>query len=141
MPDRATVRRRGIEAKAPDAYLHGDDGPVVIVSAHVAAYLKRRVALDALRVNARDMGDMEAYYVLNSLQRAALAYDPVPVVSAPSVDRQGDSSLSTSEAGIALGITPRGVRDACEKGRLDGQLIDGRWRITRAAIQRYKRTS
>ena len=131
------VRGRGTEAKAPTAYLHGDDGPVVIVSAHVAAFLKRRVGLDALRINARDMGDMEVYYVLNSLQRAALAYDPTPAISTPSAAHGDDSGLSTSQAAVALRMTARGVRDACEKGRLEGHLIDGRWRISRAAVRRY----
>lgn len=137
MPDAGIVRRRGAEAKAPTAYLHGDDGPVVIVSAHVAAFLKRRVGLDTLRINARDMGDMEVYYVLNSLQRAALAYDPTPATGTPSVAASNDGGLSTSQAALALGITARGVRDACEKGRLEGRLIDGRWRISRAAVRRY----
>jgi excisionase family DNA binding protein len=132
-----SVRRRISEAKAPTAYLHGNDGPVVIVSAHVAAFLKRRANLDALRTNARDMGDLETYWVLNSLQQAALSYDPLPPLSAPSAVGERDNSLSSREAAATLGITARGVRDALEKGRLDGHLIDGRWRITRAAVDRY----
>ena len=136
-----SVRRPSSEAKAPTAYLHGNDGPVVIVSAHVAAFLKRRANLDTLRTNARDMGDLETYWVLNSLQQAALSYDPLPPLRAPSADYESDSSMSSSQAAAALGITARGVRDALEKGRLDGHRIDGRWRITRAAVDRYAQPS
>ena len=132
-----SVRRPSSEAKAPTAYLHGNDGPVVIVSAHVAAFLKRRANLDTLRTNARDMGDLETYWVLNSLHQAALSYDTLPPLSAPSAVRDRDKSMSSTQAATALGITARGVRDALEKGRLDGQRIDGRWRISRAAVRRY----
>jgi excisionase family DNA binding protein len=104
----------------------------------VAAFLKRRANLDALRTNARDMGDLEAYWVLNSLQQAALSYDPAPAIRVQSASQESDTTLSTSQAATVLGITTRGVRDACEKGRLDGHLIDGRWRITRKAIDRYE---
>jgi excisionase family DNA binding protein len=80
---------------------------------------------------------MEVYYVLNSLQRAALAYDPTPANNAPSIAPSSGGDMTTSQAAVALGITARGVRDACERGRLEGQLIEGRWRISRAAVRRY----
>ncbi|MFZ4894197.1 hypothetical protein ACL9RL_07085 [Plantibacter sp. Mn2098] len=124
--------------KAPDSYLHGEEGPVVIVPARVAAYLKQRIKLDELRLNARDMRDVEVYHVLNSLHRAALSYraGSSTIISAETVERP--TMLTTRQAATQLQLTPRGVRDACEKGRLDGELVDGRWQISRASIQHYK---
>lgn len=127
--------------KAPDAYLHGDDGPVVIVPAHVAAYLKRRIPLDQLRIDARSMRDEEVYYVLSSLHRAALAYAPSSSRSAAAPSQTREATASTTQAAGILGLTPRGVRDACERGRLEAELIDGRWRINRASIKRYSSSS
>ena len=131
-------------AKAPNSYLHGDDGPVVIVPAHVASYLRRRIPLDRLRIDARNMQDPEAYHVLNSLHRAALVYESAPAVLVPTADGtpvEQDRLLSSSQAGALLHLTARGVRDACEKGRLEAQRINGRWQITRAAVRRYRDAS
>ena len=127
--------------KSPLGYLHGDEGPVVIVPAHVAAYLKRRIPLDQLRIDARSLNDEEIYYVLSSLHRAALAYDPTPTVrSQAAAPTERDSLLNTAEAASLLHLTTRGVRDACGKGRLEAHQEQGRWRISRAAIQRYRDT-
>lgn len=131
-------------AKAPDAYLHGGEGPIVIVPAHVASYLRRRIPLDRLRIDARNMQDPEAYHVLNSLHRAALTYESTPDTRAdatPMQPAQQEPLLSSSQAGALLHLTARGVRDACEKGRLEAQQVDGRWQITRAAVRRYRDAS
>lgn len=131
-------------AKAPDAYFHGDEGPVVIVTAHVAAYLSRRMPLDRLRGDARDMRDAEVYHVLNALRRAALTYESAPDIPAPLSQQDvpdQERLLSSSQAGALLHLTARGVRDACEKGRLEAQQVDGRWQITRAAVRRYRDAS
>ena len=131
-------------AKAPDAYFHGDEGPVVIVTAHVAAYLSRRMPLDRLRGDARDMRDAEVYHVLNALRRAALTYESALAAPAPVIQqepRDQERMLSSSQAGALLHLTARGVRDACEKGRLEAQQVDGRWQITRAAVRRYRDAS
>ena len=127
--------------KSPLGYLHGVEGPVVIVPARVAAYLKRRIPLDQLRIDARSLNDEEIYYVLSSLHRAALAYDPTPAVTSEvAPTREPGSTLNTTEAASLLHLTARGVRDACEKGRLEAHQDQGRWRITRSAIQRYRDT-
>jgi excisionase family DNA binding protein len=129
-------------AKAPDSYLHGEDGAIVVVSGHVAAFLKRRGALDKLRLDARDMKDLEVYYVLNSLHRAALLHESSPTprtMAMPSA--QAPVVLTTGEAASLLQLTPRGVRDACERGRLEAHQEQGRWRITRAAVERYRQAS
>lgn len=131
-------------AKAPDAYLHGDEGPVVIVPAHVASYLRRRIPLDRLRIDARNMQDPEAYHVLNSLHRAALTYESTPNSPTPAAQAkppEQERLLSSSQAGALLHLTARGVRDACEKGRLEAQQVDGRWQITKAAVRRYRNAS
>jgi excisionase family DNA binding protein len=125
--------------KAPDAWLHGQDGPIVIVSAHVAAYLKKAVPLDKLRLAARDMQDAEVYNVLSSLHRAALAYNPTGDEKGVDSIPTPSPTLTTRQAATQLHLSPRGVRDACEKGRLAGELVDGRWRISRASVQRYTR--
>lgn len=117
---------------------------MVIVPAHVASYLRRRIPLDRLRIDARNMQDPEAYHVLNSLHRAALTYESTSAAPAPVTQhepRDQERMLSSSQAGALLHLTARGVRDACEKGRLEAQQVDGRWQITRAAVRRYRDAS
>jgi excisionase family DNA binding protein len=46
--------------------------------------------------------------------------------------------MTASQAAAVLGITDRAVRKACAAGRLDAELVDGRWRITRASVQAYE---
>jgi hypothetical protein len=41
-------------------------------------------------------------------------------------------------AADVLGISDRAVRKACADGRLDTELVDGQWRITRASVEAYE---
>lgn len=126
-------------AKAPDAYLHGDDGPIVIVPARVAAFLKRYTALDEARLRVRT-ADSEIYDVLSSLHRAALAYmPPDPARESEPVKDGVAATVTTRQAAGILNLSTRGVRDACEKGRLEGRIVENRWIISLASVRRYAR--
>jgi excisionase family DNA binding protein len=46
--------------------------------------------------------------------------------------------MTATRAADVLGITDRAVRKACAAGRLEAELVDGRWRITRASVQAYE---
>jgi excisionase family DNA binding protein len=47
--------------------------------------------------------------------------------------------VSVTDAADLLNIGDRAVRLACQQGRLDGELVSGRWRIRRQAIDDFKR--
>ncbi|WP_370275611.1 helix-turn-helix domain-containing protein [Frigoribacterium sp. PhB160] len=47
------------------------------------------------------------------------------------------TTVTTRQAATLLHLSTRGVRDACEKGRLEGRLIEGRWIISLASVKRY----
>jgi hypothetical protein len=46
--------------------------------------------------------------------------------------------MTASRAACELGISDRAVRKACAAGRLDAELVDGQWRITRASVEAYE---
>jgi hypothetical protein len=45
--------------------------------------------------------------------------------------------MTASRAADVLGISDRAVRKACAAGRLDADLVDGQWRITRVSVEAY----
>jgi excisionase family DNA binding protein len=45
--------------------------------------------------------------------------------------------MTATRAADVLGISDRAVRKACAAGRLDAELVDGQWRITRASVEAY----
>ncbi len=46
--------------------------------------------------------------------------------------------MTTTRAADVLGISDLAVRKACTAGRLDAELVDGHWRITRASVEAYE---
>ncbi len=123
-------------------FLHDQPGPVVVVTARVAAWLDAR-GLSALRVNARGV-DAEVDAVLAALHYAALSWrtslsSAQSEVAGPDVeDAPGLTWVSSSTAADLLGITDRAVRLAMESGRLPAEKVDGRWRVAREDLEHFR---
>lgn len=127
-------------SKAPGSYRH--DGPVVIVPARVAAVMVRTREFSKWRTQAREMADAELYYVLNDLYTAGMTWDaeagePMPKVHTPVV-RSARDWISTSQAATITGLSERGVRDACKRGRLKAERVGGQWNIDTISAKQYR---
>lgn len=120
--------------------VHGTDGPVVILSARVCAYLGRYAALDAFRASHRG-SDRETDEALTAMRVAALAWrsSVTGTTEAAKPELAASSKwLSTSETASLLGMTDRGVRTAIADGRLKAENIAGRWRINLENLEHFK---
>jgi excisionase family DNA binding protein len=131
----------GREWRPPGAYVHGLDGPAVVVPARVAAWLERHAHLRAVRTEHRGV-DPEVDAVLVALGVAGAAWragstgcgtdqrnPPEPVAASP---------LTTGQAADLLGITDRGVRAAILAGRLNAHQVGGRWHLDREDVEHYR---
>ncbi|MDB5338695.1 MAG: binding domain protein excisionase family [Planctomycetaceae bacterium] len=125
-------------SRGPDAYRHGD---FVIVPARIANLLRRHANLTDLRLRAKAF-DPEFYDVLTALHRSALEWLGSEIGPDSAAHPEPATPLkewySSREAAGILRVGDRAVRKALELGRLEGQLIDGRWRIGREAIVNYQ---
>ncbi len=128
------------------AYLH--PGAVVVVPAVVAAWLIIQTDMPARRVEHRGT-DPQVDAVLGALTvaghgwRTATSATTSACGSAPAVEAEPASSLesmTTRQAADVLGITDRGVRLACDKGRIPATRVDGRWRIDPLGVAAYRRS-
>jgi excisionase family DNA binding protein len=123
-----------VPLKAPGGYIHGQEGPCVIVPGRVAALLERHMQLAHLRLALRG-SDEELDAVLVDLHAAAEAWRTA--VRRPRAVRQATGRaprVSTGEAAALLHITDRAVRKAIADRRLPAERVDGRWSITREDI-------
>lgn len=137
------------DRRPPGAYLHGTDGPVAIVSGRTAAWLLS--VADVARLRAAHRGENpEVDAQLVALTVAANVWRTSTSATSPmggsAVDEVEEAerpleSMSTSEAAGLLGRTPRGVRLACQSGRLPAVLVDGHYRITRTDLTHYRTTT
>jgi len=128
-------------ARPPTAYVHGIDGPVVVVPGRVAALLDNLVDLTRLRIDVRGQ-DPELDAVLVALRTAALAWrasagglpDRTPADPLP-------PWISAGQTAELLGVDPRHVRRLATTGRLTGrQLGDRTWLIERESAEHYRAT-
>lgn len=117
------------------AYVHGVDGPIVIVSARVAAQLDRLLNLTRVRVDVRGQ-DPELDAVLLGLRVAAMAWrqsatghtertspDPMP------------PWITTTQAADLLHVDPRHIRRLAAAGHLEArQIPGGSWLIERESV-------
>jgi hypothetical protein len=137
---------------APDlrpagAYLHS--GPCVVVPPAVAAWLLSATNLATLRVASRGE-DPQRDAVLIALTHCANLWRTSTTSaatsaggSAPVVEAEVAPPLepmTTSRAADVLGITDRGVRLACNQGRIPATRVDGRWQLHPAGVAAYRRT-
>lgn len=126
--------------RPPEHLVHGLDGPVMIVTARVAAYLLRYAGLDEFYREHRG-ADAEVDAALAALRLTAWQWQKtVPgTTPAPSPEPPSNSKwLSTGAAAGLLGISDRAVRRAIAEGRLRAEQTGGRWYINRIDIEHYK---
>ncbi|MFJ5693316.1 helix-turn-helix domain-containing protein [Arthrobacter sp. NPDC093125] len=122
------------------AYVHGVNGPVVVIPARVCAWLERHAKLNEVRIQERG-ADPEVDAVLVALRLAALTWRTTatgtPVAAKPEVAPDLNQWLSTGQAADRLGITDRAVRLAIQEQRLHATNVAGRWRITREDLEHF----
>ncbi len=125
------------EYETATRYVHAG---VVIVPAEVAAWLLAHGDLNRLRTASRGANPRRDA-VLLALTLAAhqhlLAASVPGSTPAPKPEAAADWMNTTTAAGL-LGVTDRAVRLACQSHRLSARQVDGRWRITRAALHDYQ---
>ena len=129
------------------AYLH--PGAVVVVPASVAAWLIVRTDLPARRIEHRGT-DPQVDAVLGALTVAGLGWrtsttSAVASAGGSAVVIEAEVApplepMNTSRAADVLGITDRGVRLACNQGRIPATRVDGRWQLDPAGVAAYRRT-
>lgn len=136
-----------------DAFLHGVDEDIVIITGRHAAQLERCVNLAALREVVRGAGDPEFYNVLLAVGTAAdhwikrcrsLAGTAAGSATGSVIDRTSEldrslSQLTTGSAAEQLGITDRAIRKAIRDGRLRATQVDGKWLIDPEDLKHYRR--
>ena len=127
--------------RPPAAYVHGVDGPVVLVPGRVAAWIERHTDLRRLRTAARGM-DAEVDAVLVALATCALAWRTSAIGSEQAqeaeVVAESEARLGTSQVADLLGITGRAVRLACERQRIPAEQVAGRWLISREDVEHFR---
>ena len=124
----------------PPAHLvHGLDGPIVIVSGRVAAWLNRHAGLNQYRIDHRgEDGDVDS--TLNALRLAELGWREAATgtkeAAPPEPQRQW---MSTSHAASQMRVGERAIRKAIYEGRLKATKNDqGHWRIRHEDLLHYK---
>ncbi len=132
-------------SRPPEGYVHGVDGPCVVVPARVAALFVARAGLADFHVQHRGL-DAEVDAVLVALKVAAAAWRARHVSSDRGTSRadglvesaRSPQWLSTTATARLLGITPRAVVKAIDTDRLPAQWASGRWWIDPADIEHYR---
>ena len=123
------------------AYVHGIDGPAVVVPARVAAWLQSRAGLDRLRIDNRGV-DPEVDAVLTALRVAALHWRAAATGSDPRKEPEGEAEsvtwLTSAQAADSLGVGPRAIRLAIAEQRLPAERVGGRWLINREDVEHYR---
>ena len=133
-------------ARPASSLVHGVDGPVVVISGRVAAFLGRYAGLDDFRVQNRGR-DSEVDEALVALRLVAMAWketrgvgsgDTTARPTAAQPPAESSQGLTTNQAAARLGVGAEAVRKAIREERLEAQQIDGRWRITPEALEHFK---
>jgi excisionase family DNA binding protein len=124
--------------RPPSSYVHGINGPCVIVPARVASWLERYCQLNEARITARGK-DPEVDNVLNAIRVTAMAWRASATGSTqPAEPEELTPWVGTSEASEELDVTDRAIRHAIKENRLKASNINGRWRIAREDLEHYK---
>ncbi|GGR78530.1 hypothetical protein GCM10010169_23380 [Micromonospora fulviviridis] len=134
----------GREWRPPAAYVHGLDGPAVVVPARVAAWLERVADLREIRTHHRG-ADPEVDAVLVALGVAAAAWRQQAGISSDhgtdqrkQPETEPGSPLTTTQAADLLNITDRGVRAAIAAQRLNAQRVGDQWLIDREDLEHFR---
>lgn len=126
--------------RPPEHLIHGIDGPVVIVTARVCAYLNRYANLNRFREETRGQ-DAEVDGVLIAFGVAERKWRKSATGTRDAAKPELDPSstwLSTTQAAGLAGVTDRGIRKAIAQGHLKAENIAGRWRINREDLTHYQ---
>lgn len=118
----------------------GADGPVVTVSARVAAVLMRCAGLETYHYSNRGI-DPEVDQTLIALKVVALHWrgSATGTKNAPTPELDAQSEwLSTEQAGSALAMTGSAIRKAIRENRLQANRVGRAYRIDREQLAHFK---
>ena len=116
-------------SRPPEHLVHGLDGPIVIVSGRVAAWLNRHAGLDQFRIDHRGE-DGEVDSTLVALRLAELKWREAATGTKQAAPPEPESQwLSTNQAATRTHLGERAIRKAIYEGRLKATNSNGRWRI------------
>jgi len=127
-------------ARPAEHLIAGLTGPVVLLSARVAAQLDRDV-LDHYRRNHRGT-DREVDETLIAIRIAALLYVGRASVSDPGQNHApppatGASWLTVQDAASKLGCSPRSIRRSINNGRLAARRVGPLWLINPTELHQH----
>lgn len=132
--------------RPPEHLVHGVDGPVVILSARVCAYLGRYGGLDQFRVSHRGR-DGEVDAALQAISAVAKKWRDSatgtkvagPAEPEPQSGQAETTWMTTTRAGTLLGVTDRAIRKAIQEGRMPGaKRVGKQWQVTRADVEHFR---
>jgi excisionase family DNA binding protein len=129
-----------MRARPVEHLIHGQHGPIIIVTARVAAYLNRHAGLDEYRRATRG-ADAEVDLALQGFRMLDMWWRESATGTKKAPEPELDASfewLSTTQAGTQLGVTDRAIRKAIDEGRLKALRVDDRWRISRTDFEHYR---
>jgi excisionase family DNA binding protein len=118
----------------------GANGPVVTVSARVAAILMRSADLNTYHLKHRGI-DAEVDQTLIALKVIALSWRETATgtKNAPKAELTPELEwLSTQQAGVALALTDSAIRKAIRENRLQASRIGRAYRINREQLAHFK---
>lgn len=118
----------------------GANGPEVVVSGRVAAWLMRYAELDRYHLDNRGI-DSEVDQTLVALKVAALSWRNTETgTKAAAVAELAPQLqwLSTKQAADALAMTDRAIRKAIRENRLQATIIGRAYRINREQLAHFK---
>ena len=127
-------------SRPAEHYLHAGGG-VVLVPSRVCLFLSRMASLDSYSRQMRGR-DPEIDNVLQAILISGRKHMENVSGTKPAERAELASPsqwLTTKAVATQLGITDRGARKACAEGRIEAELINGNWRVSREALQRHKR--
>lgn len=134
--------QRSSPRRPAGAFIHGTDGPVVLVPASVARWLEQHTNLPRQRVARRGLDDAVDEVLLALRVVAMRASSPAssdagtePVYFAEPAKQL---ELTADQAGDLIGITGRAVRKAIHEHRLAARRTGAEWLITRADAENYR---
>lgn len=123
-------------------YLLGTDGPSVIITPRIAAWLDTKAKLNAMRIKVRGLDpDLDAALIALRIAAVSWRTSATGIEHAPEPEeRPGLEWLGTTEAAGHLGMTDRGIRTAIAEQRLPATQVAGRWRINREDLEHFRAT-
>ena len=135
------MNRNAEHIRNAEHYIHGTGGDrVVILPARVCAWLDRAADLDALAARVRGH-DGELDNLLTAIRWAGRNWSSYASGTTPVTPTQPGALspwLTTTAVAISLGISEPGVRKALRERRLEGENVEGRWRVSREALAQFR---